>query len=69
MDQPSAPRMSYACRTICLRCDQPFRSWDRRHNRLCQSCRRVLSTQPSDEIHHATPTRRRLTPDDSAAVG
>jgi hypothetical protein len=40
-----------------------FRSWDRRHNRLCLRCRQVLSTQPSDEVRHAVPPRRRLTPD------
>jgi hypothetical protein len=64
MGQPPAPRVSYAGRTTCLRCDQPFRSWDRRHNRLCPRCRQVLTTQPSEEIRHAAPTRRRLTPDD-----
>jgi hypothetical protein len=69
MDQTPAPRVSYAGPTTCLRCEQRFQSWDRRHNRLCQRCRQLLHTQPSDEISHAAPTRRRLTPDDSAAAG
>jgi hypothetical protein len=69
MDQPPAPRLSYAGPTTCLRCDQKFRSWDRRHNRLCQPCRNVLKTQPSDETSFRAPTRRRLAPDDSAAAG
>jgi hypothetical protein len=63
MDQTPAPRVSYAGPTTCLRCDQTFRSWDRRHNRLCQSCRQLLSTQPSEESSHGIPKRRRLTPD------
>jgi hypothetical protein len=63
MDQPPAPRVSYAGPTTCLRCDQPFQSWDRRYNRLCPRCRQLLTTQPSDEVRHAVPTRRRLTPD------
>jgi hypothetical protein len=69
MDQTPAPRVSYAGPTLCLRCDQRFQSWDRRYNRLCPTCRRVLTTQPSDEDRYRTPTRRRLTPDDSAAAG
>jgi hypothetical protein len=69
MDQPPAPRLSYAGPTMCLRCDQQFRSWDRRHNRLCQRCRHELHTQPSDEDRYRTPTRWRLMPDDSAAAG
>ena len=63
MDQPPAPRVSYAGPTTCLRCDQTFRSGDRRHNRLCPRCRHLLTTQPSDEASHQVPTRRRLTPD------
>ena len=69
MDQTPAPRVSYAGPTTCLRCEQRFQSWDRRHNRLCQRCRQLLPwvrTKPDD--FHA-PTRRRLTPDDSAAAG
>jgi hypothetical protein len=69
MDQTPAPRVSYAGPTTCLRCDQRFRSWDRRQNRLCPRCRQVLSTQPSAEISHRAPTRRRLTLDGSAAAG
>ena len=67
MEQPPAPR-SYAGPTTCLRCDQPFRSWDRRHNRLCPRCRNVLKTQPSDATSFRAPTRWHRTPDD-AAVG
>lgn len=63
MDQPPAPRVSYAGPATCLRCDHPFQSWDRRHNRLCPHCRQVLSTQSSDEGRHGVPSRRRLTPD------
>jgi hypothetical protein len=63
MDQAPAPRVSYAGSATCLRCDQKFRSWDRRHNRLYPRCRQVLSTQPSDEGNHRLPTRRRLMPD------
>ncbi len=64
MDQTPAPRVSYAGSTTCLRCDQTFRSWDRRHNRLGPRCRQVLITQPSDEDSRRVLTRRRLTPDD-----
>jgi predicted amidophosphoribosyltransferase len=64
MAQTPASRVSYAGPTTCLRCDQPFRSWDRRQNRLCPRCQRLLHTQPSDEHSHAAPIRRRLTPDD-----
>jgi hypothetical protein len=67
MDQTPVTRVSYAGLTTCLRCDQTFRSWDRRYNRLCQRCRNVLNTQPSDETSYRAPTRRRLTSDDSAA--
>jgi hypothetical protein len=63
MDQPPAPRVSYAGPATCLRWDHPFQSWDRRHNRLCPSCRQVLSTQPSEETAHAAPSRQRRTPD------
>ena len=69
MDQTPVTRVSYAGPTTCLRCDQTFQSWDRRHNRLCQRCRHVLKTQPSDETSYRAPTRWRLTPDDPAATG
>jgi hypothetical protein len=64
MDQPSVPRVSYAGRTTCLRCDQLFHSWDRRQNRLCPRCRQALTTQPSDEDSHRVSTRRHPAPDD-----
>jgi hypothetical protein len=67
MDQPPDPRVSYAGPMTCLRCEQRFRSWDRRHNRLCPRCRQSLSTQPSDDTRHRLPSRRCLTSDDSAA--
>jgi hypothetical protein len=67
MDQTPAPRVSYAGCTTCLRCDQLFRSWDRRHNRLCPRCRQVLHTLPSDEDSHRVPTRRRLTPEEGVS--
>jgi hypothetical protein len=63
MDQPPAPRGSYAGPTTCLRCDQPFRSWDRRHNRLCPRGRQLVTLQPSAEMTHAVTARRRWTPD------
>jgi hypothetical protein len=63
MDQPPDPRVSYAGPAACLRCEETFRSWDRRHNRLCPRCRQLLTTQPSEETSHAAPSRRRLTPD------
>jgi hypothetical protein len=69
MDHTPVTRVSYAGPTTCLRCDHTFQSWDRRHNRLCPSCRNVLKTQPSDETSYRAPTRRRLTPDDPAAAG
>jgi DNA-directed RNA polymerase subunit RPC12/RpoP len=69
MRQTPVTRVSSAGPTTCLRCDQKFRSWDRRHNRLCPHCRTVLKTQPSDETSYRAPTRRRLTPDDPAAAG
>jgi len=69
MDQTPAPRVSYAGPTTCLHCEQRFESWDRRHNRLCQRCRQLFNTQPSDENRYRTPSRRRLAPDDSAAAG
>ena len=64
MDEPPAPRVSYAGPTTCLRCDHPFQSWDRRQNRLCPTCRQALTAQPSDEVRHRVTGRRRLTPDD-----
>jgi DNA-directed RNA polymerase subunit RPC12/RpoP len=67
MDQPPAPRVSYAGPTTCLRCDQPFRSWDRRHNCLCPHCRHLLHTQPSDNTNYRVPTRRRLTPEEGVS--
>jgi hypothetical protein len=47
----------YAGRTVCLRCDDVFESWDRRQNRLCPQCQQAIAVQPSDE-----PTYRPLKP-------
>ena len=63
MDQPPASCVSYAGPTTCRRCAQRFQSWDRRHNRLCPRYRQLVTLQPSAEITHAAPTRRRWTPD------
>jgi hypothetical protein len=64
MGHPPDPCVSSAGRTTCLRCEQPFRSWDRRRNRLCPRCRQALSARPSDEPRHRLPTRRHLTPEE-----
>jgi predicted amidophosphoribosyltransferase len=57
--KPSEPN-PYAGRTICLRCDQAFQSWDRRHNRLCPRCRNELLQEPSEEPRYPfrPPTHR-----------
>jgi hypothetical protein len=67
MDQPPAPRVSYAGPTTCLRCDATFRSWDRRYNRLCPRCRQLLTTQPSDNTNDRVPTHRRVTPEEGVS--
>jgi hypothetical protein len=56
----------YAGLTSCLRCDTVFESWDRRQNRLCDTCRQAIEAQPSDEPSHAIAKVRRLPrgPDD-----
>ena len=48
----------------CLRCDRHFYSWDRRQNRLCQSCREFLDTMPSEEDSYTPPKRRHRPLDD-----
>ena len=54
MDQPPAPRVSYAGPATCLRCDQKFRSWDRRQNRLCPPCLQAIKEAVSFQlVHHA----------------
>jgi len=52
MDQPPAPRLSYAGPTTCLRCGHKFQSWDRRQNRLCPRCKHELDQEPSEELPH-----------------
>jgi hypothetical protein len=51
---------AYAGLTTCLRCDAAFISWDKRQNRLCQSCRDALEAEPSDEPSYPllAPKRR-----------
>jgi hypothetical protein len=58
MRHKPSKRASYAGSTACLRCDRLFESWDRRQNRLCQSCREYLEGQPSDEPRYTPPKRR-----------
>jgi predicted amidophosphoribosyltransferase len=45
----------YAGVVTCLRCDHPFRSWDRRHNRLCPDCREAMERDVSDAPPPASP--------------
>lgn len=45
----------YAGPTTCLRCDDVFQSWDRRHNRLCPSCREAIAAEPSEEPSYDLP--------------
>jgi hypothetical protein len=51
----------YTGPTTCLRCDTVFESWDRRQNRLCESCREAIEIEPSDELSYPlhTPKRHR----------
>lgn len=49
----------YAGLIPCLRCDQEFRSWDRRQNRLCPRCRDTLVQEPSEEPMHPLPAPMR----------
>ena len=66
--KPSPPRRvpkasdtpSYEGSVTCLRCDRCFHSWDRRHNRLCTSCREYLNGEPSDEESYTLPKRSYL---------
>ena len=58
-DKPPT-RNAYAGPSTCLRCDDPFWSWDRRQNRLCPRCREAINADPSDEsIYHPAPRRSR----------
>ena len=50
----------YAGLTTCLRCDQVFESWDRRQNRLCDTCLLAIAEDPSDEPSPILLTRRHL---------
>jgi hypothetical protein len=51
---------AYASLIPCLRCDQPFESWDRRQNRLCEACRQAITEQPSEEPSHTIHQPRHL---------
>lgn len=50
----------YAGLTTCLRCDHVFESWDRRQNRLCDTCLLAMAEDPSDEPSPILLTRRHL---------
>jgi hypothetical protein len=56
--QKSQKPTVYAGLTTCLRCDCVFESWDRRHNRLCPSCRQAIEVEPSDEPLYSLPKPR-----------
>jgi hypothetical protein len=56
--KPPRPNM-YSGPTTCLRCDAVFESWDRRHNRICESCREAMERDPSDEPSYPLLTPRR----------
>jgi len=47
----------FAGLTKCLRCDRRFHSWDRRHNRICPSCKEFLQEQSSPEPIYRIPKR------------
>jgi predicted amidophosphoribosyltransferase len=63
--KPSKPS-PYASPTTCLRCEKTFKSWDRRQNRLCPTCREAIDREPSEEPHlpFRAPTRRGRNPDE-----
>lgn len=48
---------AYAGPVTCLRCDKTFRSWDRRHNRLCPVCHDTIRELPAAEDSYPTPNR------------
>jgi hypothetical protein len=52
MDQILVTRVSSAGPITCLRCGQPFWSWDRRHNRLCLSCLQAIKEAVSVQRVH-----------------
>jgi hypothetical protein len=62
--QKSPKPSAYAGPTTCLRCDKVFESWDRRQNRLCQTCRETIAAEPSDEPSHSVPKRKGRPHDD-----
>ncbi len=51
-------RNAYTGLTTCLRCDQLFKSWDRRQNRLCPPCREAIAEEPSEEPSYDISPRR-----------
>jgi hypothetical protein len=56
--KPSPPKDNpFAGLAKCLRCDRKFHSWDRRHNRICPSCKEFLEEQPSPEPSYRVSKR------------
>jgi hypothetical protein len=51
---------AYAGLTTCLRCDDVFKSWDRRQNRLCNTCRQAIEEQAAEEPFQTIHQPRRL---------
>jgi hypothetical protein len=56
--QKPRPHSKYAGPTTCLRCDVVFRSWDRRQNRLCDTCCQAIAQQPSEEPSYRLTKRK-----------
>jgi hypothetical protein len=62
--KPPPPKDNpFAGLTTCLRCDRKFDSWDRRHNRICPSCKEELAERPSPEPSYRV-SKRHITRDD-----
>ena len=62
--QKSPKPTAYAGPTTCLRCDETFKSWDRRQNRLCPDCCEAIAEEPSEEPSYDLPTRRFRSPEE-----
>jgi hypothetical protein len=58
--QKPATHHAYAGPKTCLRCDTIFESWDRRQNRLCDTCLLGIEEDPYDEPSPILLTRRHL---------
>jgi hypothetical protein len=59
--KPPKKPAAYTGPIPCLRCDKTFQSWDRRQNRVCPACCKVIAAEPSDEPSY--PLLMRRTPD------